>query len=146
MKRSLAALAAAGALIALAGCGGDDENSGASGDYCNLIRSYEEENNALDSAFEDVTPESLEEGMNAIKPMLENLRDQAPAEIEDDVNMMADALLSMIAIFEQYDYDIMQIATAPEFAELQATMEGDDVAAAEENLERYEEEVCGLSS
>ena len=77
--------------------------------------------------------------------VIETLQSQAPAEIQSDVQTMAAGLLDMIAIFDQYDYDLAKVSASPEFQELNTRMNSQEVATAGDNLNTYESEVCGIT-
>ena len=148
MKRSIAIAAGLAATLALVACGDDDEGgSGSSSDYCTLIVSFQEKSDVVDDVLSssDSGPADVEAAMNAVKPMIAQLRSAAPAEIKADVETMAVATLRMIEIFAEYDYDFMALSTAPEVAELEDLTNSAEIEAASDRLNDYEETTCGLA-
>jgi hypothetical protein len=145
MKRTIGVLVATAALFALTACGDSGGKGGASGSYCDLVRSYTSSNSALDDAFTSGDAGALKTELNKLKPMLQTLQSQAPDEIKADVDLMATNLLKMIDVFDKYDYDMTKVAAAPEFADVSTAMTSDEVSKASDNLDKYESEVCGIT-
>lgn len=147
MKRSIAIAAGLAATLAVVACGDDDGGSGSGNDYCTLIVSFQEKSDAVDASLNsgDPNPADVEAAMNAVKPMIAQLRSAAPAEIKADVETMAVATLRMIEIFEQYDYDFVALETAPEIAEFQDLTGNAEFEAASGRLNDYEETTCGIN-
>src|SRR6187431_1305931 len=102
-------------ILGLAACG-DDESSGSSKeDFC-------AEAEALDNgAFEDFasaeTPEEVEAGVTAATEELRDLVDSAPAEIKDQVELLADVYDDLAEGLEDNDWDIEAYFASPEAAE-----------------------------
>lgn len=147
MKRSIAIAAGLAATLALVACGDDEGGSGSGNDYCTLIVSFQEKSDAVDASLSsgEPNPADVEAAMNAVKPLIAQLQAAAPAEIKDDVAMMASASLRMIEIFEQYDYDFIALETAPELAEITDLTGNAEIEAASERLNGYEETTCGIT-
>lgn len=149
MKRSIA-LIASGLLATtvFAGCG-DDAKSG-SGDstdaYCARIAAYREKSDELDSVFTGTPdPAKVEAAFTTMQAMINDLQTGAPAEIKADVTTMSTAIDSVVEIFAQYDWDLVALASAPEFVELQETLSGTEMTASSDRLEAFSTNTCGLA-
>ncbi len=118
-------------------------------EYCALIQQYMDESDSMDSVFnaEQPDPAQMEEAFTTMKAQLQDLADQAPDEIADDVNMVNDATAEMIALFDSVDYDVTKLATDAEaiakFQELTANTEFNDAAS---RLDEWGVEQCGFES
>ena len=147
MKRSIALIA--GGLLAttlVAGCGdGAKSTSGSTAAYCAKIVAYREKSDELDAVFTGTPdPAKIEEAFTTMQSMVNDLRSDAPAEIKKEVRTMSTAIDSVVEIFAQYDWDLIALASAPEFAKLQETLAGADMAAASDRLKAYSTDTCGL--
>lgn len=175
--RTLLAAASLAAITLLAACGDDSSSDSAGADttaaaaettaegtdttaasnggtgdfteYCGLIQKYMDESDSMDSVFnaEQPDPAQMEDAFTAMKAQLQDLADQAPDEIADDVNMVNDATAEMIALFDSVDYDVTKLATDAEaiakFQELTANTEFNDAAS---RLDEWGVEQCGFES
>ncbi|MDP2289684.1 MAG: hypothetical protein Q8M22_00755 [Actinomycetota bacterium] len=149
MKRSTTLLlGAALATTVLVACGDDSDSGSSDGDYCARIAAYRAEADGLDAVFESDSPDAaaMEDAFTTMQTMVNDLKDGAPSEIADDVSTMAGAIDSVVAIFDQYDWDFMQLAAAPEFAQLQEDLAGPEMQAASDRLTEYSETTCGIPS
>lgn len=150
MKRSTTMLIGALAATALfAACGDDDKKSSDGGGtsdaaYCAQISEYRTTTDALDGVFDNPTAASVEDAFTTMQGMIHDLDQNPPSAIADDVHTMTDAVDRIVAIFEQYNWDFVALSTAPEFTELQETLEGEQFTAASDRLESYSIDVCGL--
>jgi hypothetical protein len=152
MKRATTVLV--GSMFAatlFAACGDDDKGSDpidGGGDvaaYCERIAEYRATSDDLDAVFTgDPDPAQVETAFTTMQSMVNDLRDGAPDEIADDVDTMASAIDNVVDVMSKYDWDFMQLATAPEFAQLQQDLEGPEVVAAGNRLTEYSETTCGL--
>lgn len=131
--------------LGLTACG--DEKGGADGQYCDLIREYEQDSSDFGAVFSDpdATPETLKQGVDELVSAIERLRDAAPDEISADVDTVTETIASIADVLEKYDYDFMALATAPEAAELQARFDSDEVTSAGERLDAYTTATCGVT-
>jgi len=145
-KRSTTLLLGALAATALLGACGDDKKSGGSSDaaYCAQIKDYRATSDALDSTFENPTSASVETAFTTMQGMIHELDKNPPAAISADVHTMTAAVDRIVAIFEQYDWDLVALQTAPEYAELQQQLTGEEFSGASDRLEAYSMDVCGL--
>jgi|GEM_PF-3017499 len=174
--RTLFAAASLAALTLLAACGDDSSSDSAGADttaaavettagdtdsteaaggtgnfteYCGLIQKYMDESDSMDEVFnaEQPDPAKMEEAFTTMQAQLQDLADQAPEEIADDVNKVNDATGEMIALFDSFDYDVTKLATDPEaiakFQELTANTDFNDAAS---RLDAWGVEQCGFSS
>lgn len=168
--RTLIAAVGITALTLLAACGDDSSTDSAGGDttvaavettagvsggsgdfteYCGLIQKYMDESDSMDAVFnaEQPDPAEMENAFNTMKAQLQDLADQAPDEIADDVNTVNGATGEMIALFESVDYDVTKLATdaaaVAKFQELTANTEFNDAAS---RLDAWGVEQCGFES
>ncbi len=153
MKKSFTTIAIGSiAAVALLGACGDDKKSdggaAAGGDdvtaFCAQVQSYKTASDALDVSMEDPTPESMKAAFDTMGSMLADLEKNAPSDIKADLGTMNDAIARTIAVFEQYDYDFMALATSPEFAEISAEMDGEDMTAVQDRLDAWTLDNCGI--
>ncbi len=126
--------------------GGSATTAAAGGDeaYCARIEAYKNASNELDSSMEEPTPESMKNAFETMGGMLHDLEDGAPAAIAADLATMNDSVDQMIAIFEKYEWDLLALATAPEYEELSTLMEGDDMVAVQDRLDSWSLDTCGI--
>jgi len=135
--------------------GGSDTTAASNGgtgdftEYCALIQQYMDDSDSMDEVFnaEQPDPAEMENALNTMKAQLQDLADQAPDEIADDVNTVNGATGEMIALFESVDYDVTKLATDSEaiakFQELTANTEFNDAAS---RLDAWGVEQCGFES
>jgi len=132
------------------------ETSAASGggtgnftEYCALIQQYMDDSDSMDAVFNAEVPDpaAMEEAFTTMQGQLQNLADQAPEEIADDVNKVNEATTQMIELFDSFDYDVNKLATDPEaiakFQELTANTDFNDAAS---RLDAWGVEQCGFES
>lgn len=145
------------ALLTFAGCGGDDggdaetgdaagtsqadtDFSGSgSGDFCSLAKKYTED-------FEDVGSdggEDIEAEFEELTAAIDDLAEEAPGEIKEDVGVVNEAFKRSTAIFEKYDYDFTKI---PEEEAQSASLDSPEIEAASRRVESYFEKVCKLDT
>ncbi len=143
--------AAVTATALLAACGDDDKKSsdGASGsidDYCERVRTYEATSDELDSVFDNpnATGDDVRPAFETMAGMANDLEDGAPAEISADLATVNGAVNRMMDIFEQYDWDFDALQTAPEGAELSTLMESAEVTSAQDRLDVWALDTCGI--
>lgn len=134
-----------GALVFIAACGDSDGGvAGTGSSWCDLMRE-------LDSSdpFEDLdnaalpTAADLEAAFELTASLLDDVRSAAPSEISSDVNVFADAFEDAISLFGEADYDFLNIDPSDErFLALDSA----EVAAANANVEAYNETECGIAA
>ena len=161
MRRTLAACGLA--LLVLAGCSGGDDDTATpapsttapaaaggpttslrtvdtnftgqgSAEFCNLARTYTERSSQLGPS---ATPAQLRtvarEGQTAINQAL----NAAPAEIKNDVQIIATAFGGLLTDLETANYDVTKVAPAS-FARLQAP----EFGTASQRFQAYVRNVC----
>ena len=146
------ALGALASALLLGACGDDKKSSttvaGGGGNgtdaYCARIEEYKNASNALDASMEDPTAESMKTAFETMGGMLHDLENGAPEAISADLATMNDSVDRMIAIFEQYDWDLAALAMAPEFEELNTVMESDEMTAVQDRLDSWSLDTCGI--
>jgi hypothetical protein len=81
----------------------------------------------------------LESQFSQLGDALEEWADRAPGEIEDDVEVMVDALRGLIELFEEYDYDFLAIGLGASEDPRFLALESDEFTAASERVSEF----CG---
>jgi hypothetical protein len=154
MKKVLLVLFACFALITAA-CGGSDDGDGGSdngsesdtpdkgdpdSDFCDLARKFSED-------FEDTasaeTPEDQKAVFEDLRSAIDQLEDEAPDEIEDDVKIVADAFRESDDLLKKYDYDFTKV---PEEEAQAISLQSAEVTEASDRVESYFERTCGIDS
>ena len=143
----------------LAGCGGGDDDGGSvdtaaegstetdtefSGkggdDFCALAKKFEKD-------FEDTgdasTSEDTEKEFKELTSAIDKLADEAPGEIEGDIETIATAFNKYDDLLAKYDYDFAKI---PEDETKDLDLENPEVEAASNRVESYFEKVCKMDS
>lgn len=137
MRRRASWLVAA--TLALAACGGDD-GSASAGDWCTLAQRLEDNDTAFEGMLGD-DPDVVKDSIDELRDLLDEAARTAPDEILADVNTSADGVDALAGLIEDADYDITQIDEAA-LAELDVL--GDEMNAATDRIEQYNETECGI--
>ena len=122
--------------------GGDDTDfSGdGSGDFCELARKYEED-------FEDTgdasTADDVKKEYQELTAAIDELADEAPDEIQADVEVVNKAFTTFYETLEKYDFDATKI---PESEADKLELDSDEIEAASNRVESYFEKVCDIDS
>jgi hypothetical protein len=149
--RTMTAAAVALMVLGLAACGSDDDSSGSgsggggnSADLCDNARELESLGNG------DALGDLDEATFTRLTDLVEGVRENAPDEIKDDIETVADGFADVREIFEEYDYDLAKLgaaaATDAELTERLESFGGQDFTDASERVSTYLQEECGLSS
>jgi len=150
--RTISAAAVALMVLGLAACGNDDDGSrsgdggggGNSADLCANARELE----SLGSG--DALNDLDEETFTRLTDLVDGVRENAPDEIQADLETVADGFAEVREIFEEYDYDLAKLgaaaATDPELTERLESFGGEEFTDAGERVSAYLQEECGLSS
>src|SRR5262245_35994072 len=161
VRRAIGALAlGATAVLALAACGSDKDSgsSGSSGsngtagsgsgdksELCSYAQELEQSLNPDSLTSPDkATFDKLTEALNTAQ-------EKAPAEIKDDLGVLADSVKSVRDFFAEYDFDLGKLAAAvkddPSLAtkQLQA-VDSAEVQAAGQRVDTYLQEECGIEA
>jgi hypothetical protein len=108
--------------IGLVACGGDD-NSGSSGDFCTMARAYEAANKNNDN------PSSSE-----VEKALNDMKSNAPSEIKDDINKIADA------------YQAFKDAGSDPAKLQKLAAKEEELTKATDNVTKYLNDTCGIDT
>ena len=141
--RTMAGAVLAVAAVGLAACGSDSGSSATSSEGGDLCASAEE----LKAATNDPTLPLDEARFDQFQQLLANVQEQAPAEIQDDMNVLADGFERLREVFEEFEFDADEL-TAEESAELSARaneIASDEFAAAGDAVNDYLTKECGIS-
>jgi hypothetical protein len=158
MKKLLVLLALAALLFA--GCGDGDDGGGtvdtasdeASGgddtdfegdedsDFCELAKKYEEE---FEDSGQAEDSEDFEADFKELSAAIDKLADEAPGEIESDVETIADAFNEYNDLLKKYDYDFSKI---PQEESEKINLDNPEVEQASNRVESYFEKVCKMDS
>jgi len=133
-------------LLAVTSCSSDAATSSA--DYCEMIRTYQADSDTYGDVFDAATPDpaAVEAAFRAISAHIDALSAKAPASIKTDVAAMSDATHQLIDLFEKYDWDSVALAQSDDLEALSTLMDSDAINSANERLEQYSEETCGIDA
>ncbi len=160
MKKLLMILALAALLFA--GCGGGDDDGGSvdtaaegtsdeakddtdfSGeggdDFCDLAKKYEED---FEDTGDAASSDDIEKEFNELTSAIDKLADEAPGEIEGDIEKISSAFNEYNDLLKKYDYDFTKI---PEAEQEKISIQNEDIEAASNRVESYFEKVCKMDS
>jgi hypothetical protein len=138
-------------LAVAAGCGGDDDDDASAAGFCERARVFDEQFQEIEDQFEGEevpTPDVFVDAGNAI----EELADDAPGSIEDDLRTVADGVREIADVLEDIDVDLSDPAAlrdpanAEAFQELGERMESlnQEVEGASNRVESYLADECGI--
>ena len=115
--------------------------SGESDDWCGLAQQIEDDTFLGDNEIDPFSggADLLRSAMENALDLAPTVRDRAPDEIADDVDTVFAAIEEMNAVLADADYDLLQVDQAALAAVTTA-----DIEEASANIERYNEEVCGI--
>jgi hypothetical protein len=145
------AAAAALGLSLFTACGGDDGGGGADGgDYCDDLKAAKKNLDTIEGG--DLS------SLGDTADQIHKLRDEAPDEIKDDWEVLADGFDKIIAAFEKAGLDEEDIANLQsgqlpddvDMAELQAAMTeiqdlgGEEFEKAGDNIAKHAKDECGI--
>jgi hypothetical protein len=152
------------ALVGLAACGDDDDDTtsgdddavtttraagatgsagtvdfsgSGSGDFCDLLREYDQAfaDSDIDFTDKDAVRQQLEQFAEAI----DSLEDEAPDEIAEDVRISVTAFRAYLEAFEAADYDVSKVDQSKITA-----IDTPEVREAGTRLDQYGQDVCGI--
>jgi hypothetical protein len=109
-----------------------------SGDWCSFATDVEAASDDLDDA-DFTNPDTLRDLYREFGDQLERAEDVVPPEIEADFALIAENFRVFLDALEAVDYDFLQVDQA-----VLAELDSEALATASENIERYNEEVCGI--
>jgi hypothetical protein len=148
--RTMAGAAVAVMVLGLAACGSDGgsdsggDGGGNSADLCENARELE----ALSSG--DALNDLNEETFTKVTDLVDGVRENAPDEIQGDLETVANGFADVQEIFAEYDYDLAKLGAAaaadPELTERLESFGGEEFTSASERVSTYLQEECGLSS
>ena len=116
---------------------GDGEGSDPDSEWCQLARDIEERNDALDEA-QTLEREQLEQAYGDFVTALDDVRDDAPDEIREDVEIAADAAQEFFDALQDVDFNILDL-------DLEGIEEiSSDLETAGNRIAEYNERVCGI--
>lgn len=124
---------------AAASAGGDDAA------YCAKVKQYKADSDATDPALQSNDPKQIRAAFETILETIHDLDKDAPKAIAADVHTVRLLADELVATFDKYDYDFTKLSTAPEFTELSKKMDGPDMKTANQNLDKWGQEVCGIA-
>jgi hypothetical protein len=144
-RRVVTGTLVAGALL-LTACGGDD-GGGSASSFCDQL----EELRSSDAFAEDpdfTDPDAMRTSFEQARDALDSIGD-VPSEIKDDFETVTSGLTSLIDLFEEYDYDLVALSEAaaadPSLTEQLENFGGPEFEAANDRLEEYSTNECGLT-
>jgi hypothetical protein len=128
-------------MSACSSSGGDDDDGAASreADFCSFALELTQ---SVDAAVTDADAATFDE----IESVIDDARDRAPEEIEEDLATLDEGFANVREVFAQYDYDLSKIMAAaaedPELLTNLATVDSGEVEAAGNRVEAYVQENC----
>ncbi len=115
----------------------DGDGSAADSAWCDVARDIEERDEALDEA-QTLGREELREAYDNFVSALDDVRDDAPDEIREDVEVAADAAQEFFDALDDVDFNILDL----DLSSLQEVTT--DLEGASDRIEEYNERVCGI--
>lgn len=136
VRSRLIGAAAAIAFVASA-CGSDGNGGGTAESWCDFVV----ESDAVDAIFDTlgVDPAETEAGLETVEGFVQRLPDEAPPEISDDAQVIADGTQMLVDAFRTADFQIADVDLS--FMADPELEESLDVAG--ENIDVYTEKECG---
>lgn len=131
------ALAAGLVLGALAACSNDEP-----GDFCTLAGTVEDAQAEVDRGLSSGDPAEIERTITAAIAAGRDAVSVAPPEIADDARAAVDGQDELARILADYDWDLTAASADPD---LGALMSDQEVAAANDRLETYLFDECGIA-
>jgi hypothetical protein len=114
-----------------------DVGDGSTTDFCAYVGDLDESQEVIDDSFD---PDTFRASIEAALEALDRARDLAPAEIRNDVEVVAGTFEDFAELLEEYDYDLMAIAVgAPDDPRFLA-FDGEEIVAASERIGAF----CGI--
>lgn len=108
-----------------------------SSDWCVAAQAVEDAGNPLDEVdFTD--PQAVEAAVTEIVGLFQAAADLAPPELEDDIALSIQAIKDLEAALREADWDLLE-------ADLSMLEEDEQSIAAEDNINAYNERVCGIA-
>ncbi len=137
-------------LVALGACTGGDGDGGddtaASADFCTNVENFEAlqaEGDALFESTDEVPVERLRDVFTRFRDAVEALIDTAPEAVADDAELVGTTTESLIDAYKRADFDFVVLATDPQYAEVLAGLDDDQITEANDRLAVYFREECG---
>jgi len=137
-------------IVGLGACsGGDgDGDTVASADFCTNVETFEAlqaEGDALFESADEVPVERLRDVFTRFRDAVGALMDTAPEAVSADAELVGTTTESLIDAYERADFDFVVLATDPQYAEVLAGLDDDQITEANDRLAVYFREECGSS-
>lgn len=149
LRPSLMIVGAVAVLTPLAACGSSKSSTSSSGGsdaaYCEKVKQYKAEADASEPALKTNDPAKIRAAFESTLGAVKDLDKDAPSAIAADVHtvrLLADKLVTM---FSKYDFDAAKLSAAPEFAALSSEMDSPELTAANDRLDKWGQDVCGIA-
>lgn len=120
-------------------------SGGSDAAYCEKVKQYKAEADASEPALQTNDPAKIRDAFESTLGAVKDLDKDAPSAIAADVHtvrLLADKLVSTL---KKYDYDIAKVSASPEFATLAKEMDSPDLNAANDRLDKWGQDVCGIA-
>ena len=135
-------------LGACTGSGDGDSGDGgaASADFCTDVETFEAlqaEGDALFESADEVPVDRLRDVFTRFRDAVEALMDNAPEAVSADAELVGTTTESLIDAYERADFDFVVLATDPQYAEVLAGLDDDQITEANDRLAVYFREECG---
>jgi hypothetical protein len=135
-------------VVLLGACTGGDgggDDTAASADFCTNVENFDElqaEGDALFESVDEVPVERLRDVFTRFRAAVEALMDTAPEAVADDADLVGTTTESLIDAYERADFDFVVLATDPQYAEVLAGLDDDQITEANDRLAVYFREEC----
>lgn len=133
--------------FALAACGGDDsadrpETATAGDEFCVAAEAADTAGDAAGTALDSGDPAAIEAAINEAVDKGKAAAALSPTDIEEVTSTVVEAQEALQKVLADNDWDVMKAITAPE---LQAVIENQEYADANDALDEYLADKCGIA-
>jgi len=148
MRRSIASVLGVTVLLLLtAACSSTATPSSTNGagskeTFCALLIAFRASNDSLDGDVNSGDADAARTAVQRIVAQGKTLQQQAPADIEPDVAVVAAFLVQLDALLAKYAYSLTAVSSDPAAAEAFTTLNSADVQAALGQLRAYGDTDC----
>jgi hypothetical protein len=139
-------IAVAAVALGFASCSSESESS-AAGEFCDNVEvfgSLQDEGDRIFQGEADIPVEELRDVFARLSTAMSAMVDTAPDEVAADATRVARTTEALIDAFTKADFDVVAIATDPQFAELLVSLEDAAVIEAQDRLNVYFRTQCGV--
>jgi hypothetical protein len=133
-------------LAGLAACTDDGGDPAAvTADFCTNVEAFEAlqaEGDALFESTAEVPVEQLRDVFSRFRDAVQALTDTAPDAVAADAALVGATTDALIDAYERADFDFVVLATDPQYAEVLAGLDDDQITEANDRLATFFREEC----